>query len=93
MSEQAARLLNYGFSLAPGHPVGRLVDVAPPTETGPDGAPGALGAAPGAGVNTASRNSTAGFDQGGLLPVALWIGLAIAVLAGLGALVSRQRHR
>ncbi|MGA9310691.1 MAG: serine hydrolase [Pseudonocardiaceae bacterium] len=95
MSEQAARLLNYGFALAPGHPVGQLVDEAPPADTaGPDGAPGAVAAAPGAGVNAASRNSTAGFGQGGaLLPVALWIGLAIAVLAGLGALVSRGRHR
>ncbi len=95
MSEQAARLLNYGFALAPGHPVGQLVDEAPPADTAsPDGAPGAIAAPPGAGVNAASRNSTAGFGQGGaLLPVALWIGLAIAVLAGLGALVSRGRHR
>jgi D-alanyl-D-alanine carboxypeptidase (penicillin-binding protein 5/6) len=91
MSEQAARLLNYGFALAAGQPVGRLVDAASPAETGP--APGALADPPGAGVNAASRNSTAGFDHGALLPVALWIGLAIAVLAGLGALVSRGRHR
>jgi D-alanyl-D-alanine carboxypeptidase (penicillin-binding protein 5/6) len=92
MSEQAARLLSYGFALAPGRPVGQLVDQAPPadTETGPDGVPGP----PGAGVNAASRNSTAGFDQGGaLLPVTLWIGVAIAVLAALGALVCRKRHR
>jgi D-alanyl-D-alanine carboxypeptidase (penicillin-binding protein 5/6) len=94
MSEQAARLLNYGFGLTPGRPVGRLVDKAQPAETtAPDGARGALPAQPGAGVNAASRNSTAGFNQGGLLPVALWGGLAIVVLAALGALVSRQRHR
>lgn len=94
MSEQAARLLNYGFALPTGRPVGRLVDEAESPETAPDGAPGAVPAPPGAGVNAASRNSTSGFDQGGtLLPLALWIGLAIAVLAALGALVARQRHR
>ncbi len=93
MSEQAARLLNYGFALPPGRPVGRLVDGAQPAEaTAPDRTPGALPAPPEAGVNAASRNSTAGFNQGGtLLPIALWGGLAIVVLAGLGALVSRQR--
>jgi D-alanyl-D-alanine carboxypeptidase (penicillin-binding protein 5/6) len=94
MSEQAARLLNYGFALPPGHPVGRLVDEAQAPETAPDGASGAVPAPPGAGVNATSRNSASRFDQGGtLLPLALWIGLAIAVLAALGALVSRQRHR
>jgi D-alanyl-D-alanine carboxypeptidase (penicillin-binding protein 5/6) len=94
MSEQAARLLNYGFALPPGRPVGRLVNEAQAPETAPDVAPGAVPAPPGAGVNAASRNSTSGFDQGAtLLPLALWIGLAIAVLAALGALVSRQRHR
>jgi len=94
MSEQAARLLNYGFALPPGRPVGRLVNEAESPETAPDVAPGAVPAPPGAGVNAASRNSTSGFDQGAtLLPLALWIGLAIAVLVALGALVSRQRHR
>lgn len=92
MSEQAVRLLNYGFALPPGHPVGRLVDEAPPAATSdPDGAPGALPAAPGAGGNAVSRSSAAGVDT--LLPVALWGGLAIVVLATLGALVFRQRHR
>jgi hypothetical protein len=28
-----------------------------------------------------------------MLPVALWLGLAVTVLAVLGALVARQRHR
>jgi serine-type D-Ala-D-Ala carboxypeptidase (penicillin-binding protein 5/6) len=90
MSEQAARLLNYGFALPPGRPVGRLVNgEQPPAEeatpapvTPPDGLP------------AASQGWTDRLPQaGGLIPVALWIGLAVTVLAILGALVARQRHR
>jgi D-alanyl-D-alanine carboxypeptidase (penicillin-binding protein 5/6) len=91
MAEQAARLLNYGFALPPGHPVGRLVNEAPPSETTASSPDGAL---PPVSVNAASRGATAGFHRAStLLPVALWIGLAIAALAALGALVARQRHR
>lgn len=89
MSEQAARLLNYGFSLPPGSPVGRLVNGAqPPAEeatpapvTPPDGLPASS-------QGWTDRSTKAG----GLIPVALWIGLAVTVLAILGALVARQRH-
>jgi serine-type D-Ala-D-Ala carboxypeptidase (penicillin-binding protein 5/6) len=83
MSQQAALLLNYGFALPPGHPVGRLVDEAESHET-----------APPAGIHAATPG-WAGRSQevGALLPAALWIGLAVVVLAALGVLVARQRHR
>ncbi|MGH3866923.1 MAG: D-alanyl-D-alanine carboxypeptidase family protein [Pseudonocardiaceae bacterium] len=93
MSEQAARLLNYGFLLPPGSPVGRLVNGAaggqPPAE---EAAPAPV--APPDGLPAAAQSWTGGSPQvDKLVPVALWIGLAIAVLAVLGALVARQRHR
>ncbi|MGH3684322.1 MAG: D-alanyl-D-alanine carboxypeptidase family protein [Pseudonocardiaceae bacterium] len=89
MSEQAARLLNYGFALPPGHPVGRLVDHAESPEL-----PATAPAEPRVGVHAAAQGWTGRSSQaGGLLPVALWIGLAATVLAVLGALVARQRHR
>jgi serine-type D-Ala-D-Ala carboxypeptidase (penicillin-binding protein 5/6) len=93
MSEQAARLLNYGFALVPGSPVGQLVNGAaeaqPPAE---ETAPASV--APPADVPAASQDSTGGARKaGGLVPVVLWIGLAVIVLAVLGALVARQRHR
>ena len=93
MSEQAARLLDYGFALAPGRPVGQLVEQASPSETAGT-IPGALPTLPPAGFQPASRDRIGGSPgAGSLLPVALWIGLAITVLAVLGALVARQRHR
>jgi serine-type D-Ala-D-Ala carboxypeptidase (penicillin-binding protein 5/6) len=96
MSEQAARLLDYGFALPPGSPVGRLVDEAQSPEaagTGPEATPGVLPAPPGAGVHAAAQGWTGRFHEVGVaLPVALWIGLAVTVLAVLGALVARQRH-
>jgi D-alanyl-D-alanine carboxypeptidase (penicillin-binding protein 5/6) len=93
MSEQAARLLNYGFALSPGHPVGRLVDHAEPSEL-PVTAPGNPLTEPRAGVHAAAQGWTGRSPEaGGLLPVARWIGLAATVLAVLGALVARQRHR
>jgi D-alanyl-D-alanine carboxypeptidase (penicillin-binding protein 5/6) len=93
MSEQAARLLDYGFALTPGRPVGQLVDQAPPPEMA-EMTPGAIPASPPAGSQAASRGWTGGSSGvGSLVPVALWISLAIAVLAVLGALVARQRHR
>jgi D-alanyl-D-alanine carboxypeptidase (penicillin-binding protein 5/6) len=93
MSEQAARLLDYGFALTPGRPVGQLVDQAPPPEMA-EMTPGAIPASPPAGSQAASRGWTGGSSgAGSLVPVALWISLAIAVLAVLGALVARQRHR
>jgi D-alanyl-D-alanine carboxypeptidase (penicillin-binding protein 5/6) len=92
MSEQAARLLDYGFALFPDEPVGRLVDGADSPEPAVLGAtPGSLPALPQAGLNA----TTPGWygRSGTLFPVALWIGLAVTALAVLGALVARQRHR
>ena len=96
MSEQAARLLNYGFALPPGSPVGRLVNEAEsspsgssPSGTGPETAPGDLPARPGADGPATARGWS---SHGVVLPVALWIGLAVIVLAALGVLVARQRH-
>jgi D-alanyl-D-alanine carboxypeptidase (penicillin-binding protein 5/6) len=93
MAEQAARLLDYGFALPTGRPVGRLVDEAESPETvvtasGPLPAPQRAGV-PGRSPGWTGRSH----DPGVALPVALWIGLAITVLAVLGALVARQRHR
>ncbi len=94
MWEQAARLLNYGFALAPGRAVGQLVDETAPLETaGP--APGPTEATSGLrGLPPADAQDRTGRPPGagGLLPVALWIGAAVIVLAVLGALVARQRH-
>jgi D-alanyl-D-alanine carboxypeptidase (penicillin-binding protein 5/6) len=93
MSKQAARLLNYGFTLDPGRPIGQLVDQAPPAETVTTTAE-AIPGAPARGAVTALRGSPGGSPgPGKLLPTAVWIGLAVGVLAVLGALVARQRHR
>jgi serine-type D-Ala-D-Ala carboxypeptidase (penicillin-binding protein 5/6) len=85
MSEQAARLLDYGFALPRGHPVGRLVTGAEP----PDPAPGNLAAAPELGIPTESedRNNT-----GRPLSMVLWIALAATLLGALSVLVTRQRR-
>jgi D-alanyl-D-alanine carboxypeptidase (penicillin-binding protein 5/6) len=90
MSEQAARLLDYGFALPAGAPVGRLVtgaEARASLSTAPESPPhpGLHAATPGWPVS--SR------ETGSLLLAAVWAGLAIAVLGGLGALVARQRHR
>jgi D-alanyl-D-alanine carboxypeptidase (penicillin-binding protein 5/6) len=93
MWEQAARLLNYGFALTPGRPVGRLVDEAAPLETAT--APGPAGQASGLrGLTPADSQDRTGRPKsaGGLTPVALWIGVAVIVLAALGGLVARQRR-
>ncbi len=91
MSEQAARLLTYGFALPPSHPVGRLVNAGElPEATVPGDSP----PPPQVGLPAATHGwsgSTQGL--GPLLPVILWIGLAVTILAVLGALVARQRHR
>ncbi len=93
MWQQAARLLDYGFALPPGHPVGQLVDQAPPPEPAAVPPPGAIPVPPPAGFGAASPGWTGGSRvAGGLVPVAVWTGLAIAVLTVLGALVARQRH-
>jgi serine-type D-Ala-D-Ala carboxypeptidase (penicillin-binding protein 5/6) len=95
MSEQAVRLLNYGFALPPGRPVGRLVDKAEssPAGTGPETTPGDLPVPPGADGPATARDWTGRSQHAGVvLPVALWIGLAVTVLAVLGVLVARQRH-
>lgn len=90
MSEQAARLLDYGFALPTGAPVGQLVTGAEALESfsatsEPPPYPGLPAATPSRPVSIRETSS--------LLPVVLWIGLAVAVLGGLGALVARQRHR
>lgn len=91
MSEQAARLLNYGFALPAGHPVGNLVEGPPSPAT-----PGAAipGSSPGfspAGAHAAAPNWPG--ESGALLPIVLWIGVAVTVLGVLLALTARQRHR
>jgi len=91
MSEQAARLLNYGFALPAGHPVGNLVESPPSPAT-----PGAAipGSSPGfspAGAHAAAPNWPG--ESGALLPIVLWIGIAVTVLGVLLALTARQRHR
>jgi D-alanyl-D-alanine carboxypeptidase (penicillin-binding protein 5/6) len=94
MWEQAARLLNYGFALTPGRPVGRLVDEAAPLETA-GSAPGPTGTTSGLpGLPAADAQDRTGRppSASGLLPVALWIGAAVIVLAVLGTLVARQRR-
>lgn len=96
MSEQAARLLNYGFALPTGAPVGRLVtgaaEAVAPAESA--ASPGSFPDQPHAGLHAATPSWPSGSHRtGGLLPVALWIALAVAALATLGALVARQRHR
>ena len=95
MSEQAARLLDYGFALPPGHPVGQLVDKAPPAaEPTPGVFPSVIPTPPPAGSHAASPGWNGGSPAAGsLVPVALWIALAIATLALLSALLARQRHR
>ncbi|MGH3823157.1 MAG: D-alanyl-D-alanine carboxypeptidase family protein [Pseudonocardiaceae bacterium] len=94
MSEQAARLLNYGFALPTGQPVGRLVTGAETVE--PLGAaPESFPVPPQAGLHATTPNTwpSSSDKTGGLIPVALWIALAVTALATLGALVARQRHR
>jgi D-alanyl-D-alanine carboxypeptidase (penicillin-binding protein 5/6) len=90
MSEQAARLLDYGFALPPGHPVGRLVTGAEPPDPTPKPAPGDFAAAPGLGLPADSEDRA---DTGGPLPMILWVALATTVLGALSLLVTRQRHR
>ncbi|MGH3831374.1 MAG: D-alanyl-D-alanine carboxypeptidase family protein [Pseudonocardiaceae bacterium] len=96
MSEQAARLLDYGFTLPPGNPVGQLVDEAAPPEppaaavSEPELTPGARPAPLGVVTQVAAQNSASRSHEAG---VALWIGLAVTVLAALAIQVARQRHR
>ncbi|HYZ37131.1 MAG TPA: hypothetical protein VE673_10485, partial [Pseudonocardiaceae bacterium] len=94
MSEQAARLLDYGFALPSGHPVGKLVDGAPQQHTAAAGtaAPAEPAPAPSEGdVHAAAQNWPGG--SGTLLPALLWVGLAVTVLGVLLALIARQRPR
>jgi D-alanyl-D-alanine carboxypeptidase (penicillin-binding protein 5/6) len=94
MSEQAARLLDYGFALPTGHPVGKLVDGAPQQHTAAAGtaAPAEPAPAPSEGdVHAATQNWPGG--SGTLLPALLWVGLAVTVLGVLLALIARQRPR
>ncbi|MDQ3760555.1 MAG: D-alanyl-D-alanine carboxypeptidase [Actinomycetota bacterium] len=91
MSEQAARLLDYGFALTRGRSVGRLVDEGELPETVVSEIPGAI--PPPADFQAAAQNPTGGSHEAdALLPIALWTGLAVVVLAILGALVARQRR-
>ncbi len=95
MSEQAARLLDYGFALPAGAPVGRLVDGSELSEQAVLGAaPGSLPTPPRVGLHAATPGWHGGSHPiDALFPVALWTGLAATVLGILGALVARQRHR
>jgi serine-type D-Ala-D-Ala carboxypeptidase (penicillin-binding protein 5/6) len=97
MWQQAARLLDYGFALPAGHPVGQLVDQAPSAEPAATAAVPSPGAIPGTQTSD-SRAISPGWTEGtraagGLVPVAVWTALAIVVLTVLGALVARQRYR
>jgi serine-type D-Ala-D-Ala carboxypeptidase (penicillin-binding protein 5/6) len=90
MSEQAARLLDYGFALPAGHPVGKLVDGAP-RDTAGAAPPGSQPAPPQAQAHAAAQNWPG--ESGALLPSLLWVGLAVIVLGVLLAVTARQRHR
>ncbi len=93
MSEQAARLLDYGFALPPGAAVGRLVTGAESADPALSGAgPGSLPAPPPLGLHAATHGRAGDSQNTGALPTALWIALAITVLGILGALIARQRH-
>lgn len=99
-SEQAARLLDYGFALAAERPVGRLVDgpptSAPPSQTtvpsrateSPAPFTGPPAAAPGtaAGVPASERGS-------GGTAVLGWQLAGVGVIVALVALLRRQRRR
>jgi D-alanyl-D-alanine carboxypeptidase (penicillin-binding protein 5/6) len=91
MVDQAARLLDYGFALPRGNPVGHLVAPAP---SAPQLSTTAAPAAPpraGAGMGAAVQRGP--LDTGGLVTGLLWLAVAVLVLAGLVALVMRQRRR
>ena len=92
MSEQAARLLDYGFALPAGQPVGKLVDHAPSLETSPGAAPALPAHAPADGEIHAAAQNWPG-ESGALLPALLWVGLAVTALGVLLALIARQRPR
>ena len=85
-----ARLLDYGFALPAGHPVGKLVDGAP-RDTAGAAPPGSQPAPPQAQAHTAAQNWPG--ESGALLPSLLWVGLAVIVLGVLLAVTARQRHR
>jgi D-alanyl-D-alanine carboxypeptidase (penicillin-binding protein 5/6) len=94
MAEQAARLLDYGFSLPPAHPVGRLVNEVPQTLPGA----GAVALAPPpAGVHAASHGATRPAAMAGSLPVLLWVavgsGAAATLVTTLATVLARRRHR
>jgi D-alanyl-D-alanine carboxypeptidase (penicillin-binding protein 5/6) len=91
MSEQAARLLSYGFALPAGHPVGKLVDGPPATGTRQAAGPeSASGSSP---VDAHAATPKWPGVSGALLPALLWVGVAVTVLGVLLALTARQRHR
>ncbi|MDQ3825895.1 MAG: hypothetical protein M3325_09235, partial [Actinomycetota bacterium] len=79
-----------GFALPAGHPVGKLVDGTPPETAG--AAPRESQPAPPQVQAHAAAQNWLG-ESGALLPVLLWVGLAITVLGVLLALTARQRHR
>ncbi|HEX2301895.1 MAG TPA: serine hydrolase, partial [Pseudonocardiaceae bacterium] len=106
MWQQAAHLLDYGFALPTGHPVGRLVteaQVIEPPVSGPEGATiqgndavstdtAQPGTRPAAPPRVGAA-AQAGSDDGagGVGTALLWSGLAVLVLAVLGVLVVRTR--
>lgn len=96
MAEQAARLLDYGFSLPPAHPVGRLVNEGELPETLPESGAVVLPSPP-AGVHAASHGATRPAAMAGSLPVLLWVavgaGAAATLATALAAVLARRRPR
>ncbi|MGH4023499.1 MAG: D-alanyl-D-alanine carboxypeptidase family protein [Pseudonocardiaceae bacterium] len=105
MWQQAAHLLDYGFALPTGHPVGRLATEAQVIDPQAGGAEGnairgedavptdtALpGARPAPPRGGAAAQAGADNGAAGVGTALLWSGLAVLVLAVLGVLVVRTR--
>jgi serine-type D-Ala-D-Ala carboxypeptidase (penicillin-binding protein 5/6) len=91
MSEQAARLLTYGFALPAGHPVGKLVEGPPSAEGRGWAMPGSAPGSPPVDMHAATPTWPG--QSGALLPMLLWIGVAVTALGVLLALTAHQRRR
>ena len=88
MSEQAARLLDYGFAAPAGSPVGQLVESSPSPPSPDSGAPMA---------KPAARGSVAAGETGGSARPARTLVIALTALALVAAvatsvLLRRRRH-
>lgn len=93
MAEQAARLLDYGFSLPLARPVGRLVNEGelPETLPGPDAV---VPSSPPAEVHAASHGASkpAAVATSPLL-VLLWVAVGAGAAVALVTMLARRRHR